>query len=140
MKVFLDANILFSAAWHDGAIRALLNLLIGDGHTLVVDAYVIAEADRNLRIHRPSAIADLDNILHRSQTSPSTGHPDEAVMELGLPPGDQHVLSTAVHAECDVLITGDRRHFGRLFKKRVGNVLILTPAQAFDHLLSNSNE
>ena len=42
MRVFLDANILFSAAKSDGAVRALLRLLVERGHEAVADAYVVA--------------------------------------------------------------------------------------------------
>ena len=38
-----DANILFSAAKSDGAIRRLLKELRGAGHPCVADSYVIGE-------------------------------------------------------------------------------------------------
>ena len=37
MRVFLDANILFSAAKSDGAVRALVKLLLERGHECWVD-------------------------------------------------------------------------------------------------------
>ena len=47
-RVFLDANILFSAAKSDGAVRALLGLLLDRRHECCADAYVVAAARRNL--------------------------------------------------------------------------------------------
>ena len=43
MRVFVGANILFSAAKTDGAVRALVRLLLDRGHECQVDAYVVAE-------------------------------------------------------------------------------------------------
>lgn len=43
MRVFLEANILFCAAMSDGAVRALVNLLLDRGHECQVDEYVVAE-------------------------------------------------------------------------------------------------
>ncbi len=39
IRVFLDANILFSAARSDGAVRALVSVLLDRGHACQVDAY-----------------------------------------------------------------------------------------------------
>jgi hypothetical protein len=47
MRIFLDANILFSAAKSDGAVRAMPCLLLEAGHERF-DDYVLAEARRNL--------------------------------------------------------------------------------------------
>jgi hypothetical protein len=63
MRVFLDANILFSAAKSDGAVRALVRLLVESAATSWADAYVVAEARRSLlakgadalRARRPAA-------------------------------------------------------------------------------------
>jgi hypothetical protein len=38
MRIFLDANVLFSAAKSDGTVRQLLALLIDAGHARWVDA------------------------------------------------------------------------------------------------------
>lgn len=48
LRIFLDANILFSAAKSNGAVRQLLHDLHADGHVLVADRYVVTEAQRNI--------------------------------------------------------------------------------------------
>ena len=48
MRVFLDANILFSAAKSDGAVRELLRRRLDLGHDCRADDYVVIEARRNL--------------------------------------------------------------------------------------------
>ena len=52
MRIFLDANVLFSAAKSAGAIRLLLHALHAAGHRLVADEYVATEARRNARATR----------------------------------------------------------------------------------------
>ena len=63
MRIFLDANILFTAAKSAGGVRALLDLLEGAGHTLCADDYVLAEARRNLEVKGPDAMGSLDTLL-----------------------------------------------------------------------------
>ena len=48
---------------------------------------------------------------------------------VGLDPKDQPTLLTAIHGRADYLLTGDARHFGHLYGKRIEGVLVLRPAQ-----------
>ena len=57
MRIFLDANVLFSAAKSDGAVRQLLTLLEKSGHECCVDGYVIEEARRNLVAKAPDRLS-----------------------------------------------------------------------------------
>lgn len=56
MRIFLDANILFSAAKSDGAIHALVGRLRAAKHECWVDGHVVDEARRNILAKR-SAIS-----------------------------------------------------------------------------------
>jgi uncharacterized protein len=70
MRVFLDANILFSAAKSDGAIRQLLRNLKLSRHTLVADTYVQTEAKRNIAAKADAqAVRDLDALLSQVEVS-----------------------------------------------------------------------
>ena len=127
MRIFLDANILFSAAKSDGAVRLLLELLIGAGHECWADAYVIEEARRNLTVKQPGSLAELETILSDLtvvETQPISTMP-EAVRRL--PEKDQPVISAAIHYECEALVTGDRTHFGAWYGKKLGGVKIYSP-------------
>lgn len=53
MRIFLDANILFSAAKAAGAIGRLIDWLIDSGHECCVNRYVVEEARRNLALKAP---------------------------------------------------------------------------------------
>ncbi len=63
MRVFLDANILFSAAKSSGAVRAFLAELKRSGHTLVAEGYVVGEARRNLEAKSPAAMVDFEKVM-----------------------------------------------------------------------------
>lgn len=127
MRIFLDANILFSAAKSDGAVRKLLELLIEAGHECWVDGYVVEEARRNLAAKFPQGLAVLEQLLARMHAAP--GHPaDEALEEaLALPEKDRPVLAAAILNRCAALVTGDRTHFGKLFGKTIRGTVIHTP-------------
>lgn len=71
MRVFLDANVLFSAAKSDGAVRQLLRLLVDGGHECWADAYVVAEARRNLIAKGPQSVEALETLLTRLQFAPA---------------------------------------------------------------------
>lgn len=135
MRIFLDANILFSAARADGAVRALLSLLMEAGHACCVDAYVLEEARRNLLAKAPAGLAWLDSTMTRLQVQPIG--PRDLILEGGLPlvEKDKPVLAAAIHSGCDYLVTGDRTHFGALFGLSIQGVKVMSPAQLAEELL-----
>ena len=135
MRIFPDANILFSVAKSDGAIRRLITLLIRSGHECAVDPYVIEEANRNLAAKAPDGLAVLDHLLSQFQIagfqSPEPGFAES----VPLPEKDIPVLAAAVRFACSVLVTGDRTHFGRLYGKTVHGVKIHSPRSLAEALL-----
>jgi predicted nucleic acid-binding protein len=127
MRVFLDANVLFSAAKSDGAIRELLNLLEQSRHQCCVDAYVIEEARRNLGAKAADQMPTLERLLSR-MTKASAQRVDPALeASLPLPAKDRPVLAAAIHQSCDALVTGDRTHFGTLYGRTIHGVTIHSP-------------
>ena len=135
MRIFLDANVLFSAARTDGAIRQLLALAEAAGHELWADAYVIEEARRNLATKAPGGLSVLNAISARIRVggllAGGTLLPDTTI----LPEKDRPVLAAAIHHHCDILVTGDRSHFGPLYGKRIQGVSILSPAMLAEAVL-----
>ena len=51
---------------------------------------------------------------------------------LKLPGKDRPILQAAIQAQATHLLTGDKRHFGPHFGRRLGDVLILPPAEYFE--------
>lgn len=127
MRVFLDANVLFSAAKSAGAIRSMLERLRTAGHTSHADDYVIAEARRNLEAKDREALHALDIVLELVETAPfRPADSPESIVQL-LPGKDQPVLLAAIHLGCEALVTGDRTHFGHLYGKTIEGVTIYSP-------------
>lgn len=135
MRVFLDANILFSAARTDGAIRRFLQMLRDGGHTLCVDDYVVTEARRNLERKGSASLSVLDELLRSMQFSPAMfpAHPWADVVDW-LPVKDRPVLASAIRLRCDVLLTGDRADFGPGFGRVFGGVILHSPRSLFEQL------
>lgn len=126
MRIFLDANILFSAARSDGAIRQLLDLLREAGHEVCADAYVIEEARRNLAAKAPDRTDAFVLLLHHASVAPV---PRDVHLEAGLPlpEKDRPVLAAAIRSGCTLLVTGDKTHFGAVYGATLHGVTIHSP-------------
>ena len=136
MRIFLDANILFSAARADGAIRQLLRLLQLEGHALVADGYVVAEAQRNLAAKEPGqALHDLQTLLHVVEVAAVQRQLSTSAVEW-LPAKDQPVLLAAITLRCAILVTGDKTHFGSGYGAVFDGVTVCSPAQLAQKLLA----
>ena len=134
MRIFLDANILFSAAKSNGAVRQLLELLRDDGHTLCADDYVVAEARRNLELKAPDS--SLENLLAQVDVAPFEATELPPALAARLPEKDWPVLAAAMRLRCETLVTGDRTHFGALYGKTVNGVSIHSPRSLAEAVLT----
>jgi hypothetical protein len=135
MRIFLAANVLFSAAKSDGAVRRFLTLLIDAGHECCADAYVAEQARRNLSAKALEGLEVLEGFLARIHVA--VAHPDPGTVDavLAVPEKDRPVLAAAIRLECDALVTGDRTHFGAFYGKRLGGVTIHSPRSLAEALL-----
>jgi predicted nucleic acid-binding protein len=124
-RLFLDANILFSAAYRpDSKLLALWKLR---SVTLCSSRYALEEAKINLngedqgrRLERLSADLQLFEASVR-----------ELPAGISLPDKDAPILLAAIEAQADFLLTGDIRHFGPYFGRKIEGVLIALPSQYF---------
>ena len=138
MRIFLDANILFSAAKSSGAIRTLVRMLADQGHECWVDPFVIEEARRNLAAKFPEALADLQALIGTLQVGAIRAGTEAYADTTWLPEKDRPVLQAAIALRCDVLVTGDQKHFGAGFGKRIGGVSIHSPRSLAEAILRRS--
>jgi predicted nucleic acid-binding protein len=128
-RVFLDANVLYSAAYREFAGLARLWRL--DDVQLLSSAYAIEEARRNLAADRPQAVPRLNRLLE-SVSTVDAPHGLELAENISLDPKDRPILLAAIHGQARYLLTGDMRHFQHLYGKRIEGVLVLRPAQYFE--------
>lgn len=120
--LFLDANVLFSAAYRPGAgLRRLWTL---EDAELISSAYAIDEARRNLReTKRRDRLQGLLASVRLVASLPRLELPDG----IELPEKDHPILLAALAARATHLITGDYSDFGSLFGHEVEGVMILPP-------------
>ncbi len=135
MRIFLDASILFSAARADGAVRKLLALTEAAGHELWADAYVFEEARRNLAAKTPGGLPVLNAMADRIKIGGMSASNSLLPDTVNLPGKDRPVLAAAIHHRCDILVTGDRTHFGQIYGKTIQGVSVLSPAMLAETLL-----
>lgn len=123
-RLFLDANVLFSAAYRPNT--GLTRLWAVEGSALVTSEYAISEAERNLA--EPEQRARLEELLKDVERRPSTTLSQEQRTGVELREEDWPILAGALEAEATHLITGDSRDFGRYFGTSVFGILVQTPA------------
>lgn len=125
-RLFLDACVVFSAAYNTSSpLRTLWEL--GDATLLATDL-VIEEARRNLAVLRPERLDDLGRLSGKLEivVATLTEVPSEAKR---LPDKDLPVLLAALAGRATHFLTVDKKHFGSLFGKTVGQVLILSSGE-----------
>lgn len=132
MRAFLDANVIFSAAYRD---RSDLLIFFDLAHAglleLTTSAFAIEEARRNLALKRPDRAAACERLIAEISVAPAPAMEHLAIAEAArLPPKDAPILAAALAADADLLITGDRTHFGPLFGRPIGRLTVLRPADA----------
>jgi predicted nucleic acid-binding protein len=134
LRVFLDANILFSAAKSDGAVRRMVRLLLQGGHECVADTYVLAEARRNLTAKGTDALDALEALTQEVNVATRMHGNAPAKVLAWLPDKDRPVLAAAIALGCDTLVTGDRTHFGAGYGKSFAGVTIHSPSSLIERV------
>ena len=124
LTVFLDANVIFSAAYKsDSRLHVLWTL---PEVTLVTSSYAVEEARRNLP--EPLQKNTLDRLVKDLRILFETRNDCHFPTLLNIPEKDLPIIIGAVQINADVLLTGDVRHFGPYFGKKIKGVRIRTPA------------
>ena len=121
IRVFLDANILFSAAWSEGS--GIGKLWEKQGVQLFTSSYALTEAVRNLQLKKPAATLRLSALAGKVEVSSLTALLKE---NHGLPKKALPILEAAIGSDCTVLLTGDVTHFGHLIGTEIEGMRVLT--------------
>jgi uncharacterized protein len=122
-RVFLDANVLFSAAYR--ANTRLLDLWKLKNASLWSSQYALEEARANLtkedQQRRLMRLAEELTLCDAADRKIPTG--------IHLPEKDVPILLASIEARANYLLTGDLRHFGQYLGRKTEGVQILLPAQ-----------
>jgi len=124
-RLFLDANILFSAA--DSADSPLLELWRLKKVLLFSSGYSLEEARRNLALLRPDRLSNLQQLIAKVQLADAPPLATVPIEARALPQKDLPILLAAIEARATHLLTADMRYFRPLRGKTVEGVLVLTP-------------
>ena len=120
-RLFLDANILFSAAYREGS--PLHRLWDRKNAGLLTSGYAVLETERHLDDDQRARLAELLKAVRIVAEAPARALPRQVVLRAK----DVPILAAAVAAGATHLITGDRRDFGPHFGKKLGGVLVVPP-------------
>jgi uncharacterized protein len=133
-RLFLDANVLFSAAYRDNAGVAQLWSL--DDVVLATSTYAVEEAERNLSTKKQRQ--RLQRLLHATHVIQAGTVPESTRADLSLPEKDWPIIGGAIAAEATHLITGDMKHFGPYFGRHILGILVLPPRQYLENVTRTS--
>ncbi len=131
-RVFVDANVLFSASYRVNApLARLWNI---KDIRIVTSTYALGEALRNAQekasdehhTTRLEALLAQTEITHYDIEPGGTLYIQTGI---NLPDKDWPILLAAIDASCTHLLTGDATHFGHLFGLVIEGCLILRPGE-----------
>ena len=133
-RLFLDANVLFTAAHNPHGKAAFLIALAAEGYWEVVTSpLAVEEAQRNLARKYPSCLSRFADLLARiTQVPPGAG----VHCPIPLPAKDRPILEAAIGCVATHLLTGDIKDFGPYMHKPdvCAGVMIQTVAHFLDSL------
>src|SRR5690554_3514232 len=115
MKLLADTNILISALLWPHSKPAVALLHAARNHELVLCDYIISELQDVLRRKAPHALVDMEVFLAELSYNlvPAPVFPEKLIND----PKDQPILNTAIIADVDIIISGDK-HFLELNLER----------------------
>ncbi len=124
-RLFLDANVLFSAAYRENA--GVQRLWSATNSELVTSDYAVEEARRNLA--DPDQRERLDRLLESVEIIQARILDPSLRGDVQLADKDWPILGGAIASGATHLVTGDVRDFGAYFGQQILGVLILPPSQ-----------
>lgn len=126
-RAFLDANVLFSAAYKTNS--SLTRLWHLSDVEFVTSAYAVEEATRNITLAKPDRLPALQDLLMQTMVIGDPAQFPDLPETIDLKAKDRPILAAAIATHCDYLITGDKTDFGSYYGRVVRGVLILPPGE-----------
>jgi len=122
-RLFLDANVLFSAAYKiDARLRQLWKI---KNVTLCSSRYAVEEARTNLSNEdQRKRLTELSGSLHLFEAGQMS-----LPLEIVLPEKDVPIFLAAMEARATHLLTGDIRHFRAYLGKKIEGIAIMLPGE-----------
>ena len=127
MRILIDTNVWVSALlWPDSLPNRVLQAIIRD-HTVILSTGIMDELRDVYGRKFPHRLPDLEDFFSQLSyvMAPEQSALAKSLVQVLRDPNDLHVLTAAVAAQADVLLTGDQ-DFAEL---SLTKPLILTPRQ-----------
>lgn len=127
ISVFLDSNVLFSAAYsgEKSVSYILFELQNGSFINIFISNLVLRETTINLEYKKPDRLDFLNNLINKTIVL-SDVMLDLPVLK-SLPQADCVILSTAIFHGVDYFLTGNIKDFKSLYGKTIGDTTVLKP-------------
>ena len=139
-RLFLDANVLFTAAHNPSGKAALIIDLGAQGHWEVIScSYGIEEARRNISIKFPDYLKRFETLVDRVIKVPSRSGRNCPAL---LPEKDRPILEAAIQCKATHLLTGDIKDFGPFMNNAnlTGGVVIQTVSEFLDSFMNSKRK
>lgn len=133
MKVFLDANILFSASVPTSQTAKLLAIVEQHG-SCVTNSYAVEEARKNLELKKFGSVEELELLLVTVRVSNKL----TLKLPVELKSKDIPILGGAIAQKCTHLLTGDKKDFGFLFGQQIEGVIVVSPKLLAEEMVANN--
>lgn len=129
MKVFIDTNVLVSAFTARGLCADLIEVILTD-HILITGEFVLKELDRVLttKLKVPEKdVLEILKFLNDFHVEPLPDKPSKVKID---DDDDRWVLESAVRANADILVTGDKDLLE--IRSEVKQLNIITPREFWE--------
>ena len=134
-RIFLDANVLFTAAHNpDGKASFIIELARTGNWKIFTSTYALEEAHRNLEIKFPECLERLRTITGKIEiVTTHRNHP----CPMHLNDKDKVIFQAAVECNVTHLLTGDLKDFGRYMNQpeKTLDILIQTAADFLESVI-----
>ena len=140
IRLFLDSNVLFTAAHNPSGKAALIIDLGAQGYwEVVTSSYAIEEARRNISIKFPDYLERFETLISAIIKVPSRSGRNCLVP---LSEKDRPILEAAIQCDATHLLTGDFKDFGPFMNhpNLTGGVLIQTISEFLDGFLKSKTK
>ena len=140
IRLFLDANVLFTAAHNpSGKAAFIIDLGVKGNWEIVSCSYAIEEARRNISVKFPDYLKRFEALMGTVLKVPSrSGRNCPAI----LPEKDRPILETAIQCKESHLLTGDIKDFGPFMNNPslTGGVIIQTVSEFLESLMKSKGK
>lgn len=139
-RIFLDSNVVLSGLFSDrGSPRIILDLLSLDLPVLtaVTGQFNIVEIERNLQKKMPQVLPTYREYLPllNLEITPLPSSKEVSALKGQIAEKDLPVLASALKADVDFLVTGDKKDFGKARIRGRYPFRIVTPTELLQAIL-----